>query len=69
MHKWTEAREEVFNIEMFLLNLENPKTGKPLIETILVNPNQAGTAQIVYFNAGGNGDYIRKIKKHPSAWW
>ena len=49
--------------------LENPETGKPLIESILVNPNRAGTAQIVYFNAGGNGDYIRKIKKHPSAWW
>ncbi len=31
-------------LRRFYMNLENPETGKPLIEAILVNPNRAGTS-------------------------
>lgn len=63
------ATPKFLTLRHLYMDLENPETGRPLIEGIVPIPNRPGRYQIMFFNKGSNADYIRKIKKSPSAWW
>ncbi len=53
----------------FFMALDNPETGKPLIESVLPLPNRCGHVQVMYMDRHNNEMYIKRITTNPAAWW
>jgi hypothetical protein len=56
-------------LQMQYMELLNPVTGKPLVESIILCPGDVGKAQIMYMDKGDNREYLTRIKEDPVGFW
>jgi hypothetical protein len=65
----TQASPKFVSLRYFAMELKHPETGQPLLEGFVPLPNRPGRYQVMYFAKGNTGDFVRKIKKSPAAWF
>ena len=51
------------------MDLVNPVTGKPLVESLILSSDDIGKPQIMYVDKGDNGEYLSRIEEDPAGFW